>query len=119
MFEQGNGQRRRSKEGGSDSLLTGLKRWYVDPQSLTPPPGAGSGRTETVLSGRDLIEIDGCRGLEIYREDEIAVRIKEGILSVRGQNLELKIYRGSRIAVIGRIDAAIFSGGKENGGRKE
>ncbi len=97
----------KSKKGLGE-LFGLLKRWYVDPQSLTPPAGGCSGRTEILLSGRDLVELDGCKGLTVYKEDEISMKIREGVLSVCGKDLELKIYRGAHIAVMGKIERILF-----------
>ena len=119
MFEKtkGRGGQRRPSFNSTQGtgLLARFKKWYTDPQSLTPPAGGQNGRTEIVLEGRALVELDGCRGLTVYKEDEIAMRVKEGVLSVRGESLELKLYRGTRIAVMGKIDSLSFL---EDEGRK-
>ena len=85
-----------------------------DPQSLSLPPEVG-GPTGITMEGRSFIEIDGCRGLCAYSGSCIGVRVKEGILSVYGEELCLKIYRGARIAVCGRIGGLSF---EEDGGKK-
>ena len=85
-----------------------------DPQSLSLPPEIG-GPTGITMEGRRWVEIDGCRGLCTYNQNCIAVRVKEGVLSVYGEELCLKIYRGARIAVCGRVGGVSFDG---DGGKK-
>ena len=100
---------------GIDRLKKAGKRIFArDPQSLSLPPEIG-GATGISLEGRAFIEIDGCRGLCAYSRNCISVRIKEGILSVYGEELCLKIYHGARIAVCGRISGVSF--GEDGRGR--
>ena len=99
-----------------EKRLAKLKKSLLsrDPQSLSLPPEIG-GPTGIAMEGRSWIEIDGCRGLCAYSDNCIAVRVKEGVLSVYGEDLCLKVYRGARVAVCGRIGGLSF---EEDGGKK-
>ncbi|MBP3321343.1 MAG: YabP/YqfC family sporulation protein [Clostridia bacterium] len=99
------------------SVFKKLKKWYTDPQTLGLPAGEAGTPTEAILSGRDLVEISGCKGLTVYTEEQIAMRVKEGELSVYGEDLELKLYRGAHIAIMGRIDGIRLE--KKGGSFKE
>ena len=79
-----------------------------DPQSISLPPDLPGGPTGITMEGRSYIEIDGCRGLCAYSTACIAVRVKEGVLSIYGEDLCLKIYRSARIAICGRISGVSF-----------
>lgn len=97
-----------SQKSSPVGLLPHLQKILTDPQALAPPAGTAFSGTEIVLCGRDLIEIEGCRGLITYTEEEIGMLIKEGTLCINGQHLSLKIYRGAHIAICGNIQSVLF-----------
>ena len=84
-----------------------------DPQGLSMPPGMPGGATGIHLEGQNYIEVEGCRGLTTYTENLIGIRIKEGVLKVQGDDLSLKIYLRTRLAVCGKIRCISFE--KEGG----
>ncbi len=102
-------------------MLEKLKRIWkkvadsADPQALAIPGGMPGGPTGISIEGRCYIEVDGCKGLSDYEEHLVCVRIKEGLLRIQGENLSLKIYYGTRIAVCGRICALSFEEGDDQG----
>ena len=96
------------RKDGSNPLFRHLKKMLTDPQSLTPPAGTVFSGTEIVLCGRDFIEIEGCRGLTAYTEEQICMLVKEGALCISGQQLSLKIYRDAHIAICGKITGVLF-----------
>ena len=85
-----------------------IKSAFRDPSGLTIPRAGFIGPTDITLSGRDCIEIVGCKGLTLYENCRISVAIKEGVLTVRGEDLSLKTYCGAQIAVCGRIAGVDF-----------
>ena len=101
-------------------LISKLRRLLFDPDTLSPPPGFAPGPTDVSLAGRGCVEITGCKGIELYEERRIRLRVKEGILSVSGSDLTLKTYHGKNIAVCGRIDAVCFEDpDAQNGGEAD
>ena len=72
------------------------------------PEGTRGGPTEITLCGRRQIEIALCKGICAYGRDRISVYVKEGRLTVTGENLTLKTYRDRRIAVTGKIGQVLF-----------
>ena len=85
-----------------------FKKWIYNPQALTPPPHPKGEKTEIQLLSDGLAEIDGCRGLLVYTDEEIGMEILEGRLFVCGKELELKLYREKHIAIIGAIRSLRF-----------
>lgn len=80
-----------------------LKKLAADPQALTLPFDRRGEKTELLLTGEELAEVSGCRGLLLYTDKEIGMETAEGRLFICGEELELKLYRGRHIAVIGKI----------------
>ena len=89
-----------------------LKARGFDPQSFLPPLDPRGEKTEIQLLSTGLIEIAGCRGLLVYTDTEIGMEILEGRLYINGSALELKLYRGRHIAVIGQISSLRFEEGR-------
>ena len=85
-----------------------LKRRLSDPQALTLPVNRHGMKTELQLTSNNLAEVEGCLGLVVYTENEIGMEILEGRLFICGRDLELKLYREKRIAIMGKIDSLRF-----------
>lgn len=71
-----------------------------DPQALS---FAQCQKTNIALCGREFLELDGCMSLLVYLPEKISMRVKEGVLTVEGAQLSLKVYHGNHIAIVGKI----------------
>ena len=89
-----------------------LKRRASDPQAFTLPITPKGAKTEVQLLSKDLAEVEGCLGLVTYTESEIGMEILEGRLFICGKDLELKLYREKRVAIIGTIQSLRFEESK-------
>ena len=61
-------------------------------------------RSQLSLVGRTKLELGGCMGLLIYRDEMIQIRLCDSILRISGEGLTLKNYYGGRMIISGRID---------------
>lgn len=67
------------------------------------------GKTSEInMTGRQKLEICGCMGLMIYRDELIQICLCDGILRVTGTGLTLKNYFGGRMIISGKIDKTEF-----------
>ncbi|MBE6542821.1 MAG: hypothetical protein E7675_00320 [Ruminococcaceae bacterium] len=62
----------------------------------------------TSMTGRQKIEVCGCMGLQIYRDELIQIRLCDGVMRITGAGLTLKNYFGGRMIISGRIDKTEF-----------
>ena len=69
---------------------------------LKLPPGCG-GPSQTILTGGQMAEFDGCEGLIDYEEDHITLRLSDKTVTVYGKNLSLKTFSLDHIAVCGIV----------------
>ena len=60
------------------------------------------------VTGRGEIELCGCMGLVIYRDDLMRIRLCDSVIDITGQGLTLKKYFGARMIISGRIDKAEY-----------
>ena len=77
-----------------------LPNGYSD--RLRLPPGCG-GPSQTVLTGVEMAEFDGCNGLVSYANDHVTLSLSDRIVTVYGNCLCLKTFSMDHIAVCGRI----------------
>lgn len=61
------------------------------------------------VSAREKIELCGCRGITLYRPDQICVRLCDGKVTVNGHDLRISDFFGGRMIICGRIDCISFS----------
>ena len=71
-------------------LRARLKKAFMNPSGFTLPQSGAIGPTDVTLSGRNSVEIVGCKALTAYEDCKISVAVKEGILTVYGEK-----YRSS------------------------
>lgn len=60
------------------------------------------------MLGRNKIEVCGCMGLMIYRDELIQIRLCDGIVRITGAGLTLRNYFGGRMIISGRVDKTEF-----------
>ena len=56
------------------------------------------------LIGNSILNIDGCIGIKKYEEDEIILRSKEFISSIKGQELSMLAFSQGRVSIRGIIE---------------
>jgi len=62
------------------------------------------------VSGRNEVEINGCRGLIDYEDEYIRLRLCDCTLLVGGSSLTLKTYYGNQMVIAGKINRLEFEG---------
>ena len=60
--------------------------------------------SQSSVTGRHQIELCGCMGLLVYKDDVIRIRLCDSIITISGAGLTLKNYFGGRMVISGRID---------------
>lgn len=53
--------------------------------------------------GSREITVSGCEGLLNYTDNEVVLRLCDGMVTVSGENLELRSFAGGRILVRGAV----------------
>ena len=66
------------------------------------------GATEVSVFGIAALVVSGHKGLVSISEEEIVVRLKEGVLKVTGCSLSVKKASPNEIFIIGRIGAVEY-----------
>lgn len=61
-------------------------------------------RSVANMTGRDQIELCGCMGLLVYKDDIVRIRLCDSIINIIGEGLTLKNYFGGRMIISGRIN---------------
>ena len=69
---------------------------------LKLPPGCG-GPSQSIVTGCEMAEFDGCEGLLSYEKNHVSLRLSDKTVTVYGNNLSLKTFAKDHIAVCGRI----------------
>ena len=73
---------------------------YSDRMRL--PPGCG-GPCQIVITGNQMVSLDGCRGLLDYAADHISLTLCDGIVTIYGNDLTMKTFCADHIAICGKI----------------
>ncbi len=73
---------------------------------LELPPGLG-GPSQIVVTIGKAVCLDGCRGLLSYESDHITLSLSDGIVTVYGENLKMKTFCQSQLAIVGSIDGVL------------
>ncbi len=60
--------------------------------------------------GNREVTVSGCEGLLNYTENEVALRLCDGEISISGEGLELRSFSGGRIAVRGAVRSICLGG---------
>ena len=55
------------------------------------------------ITGNSLVSIDGCVGIKKYETDEIIIRTKDYILTVKGSELSMITFSQGRVSIRGEI----------------
>lgn len=83
-----------------------LKRIFADTTDLST--AVFSGTSEITVIGAYETEIEGCRGILVYENDEIQLRLCDRNLCIKGSGLSMKSYFGTHISVRGAIESISF-----------
>lgn len=82
-------------------MKVNIGNWLLDTLDL---PGSSLGSTPRVtVTGNSSVMIENHRGLIEYSRERIAVNGGKGIVSVRGDALELEAMTDSEMLISGRI----------------
>ncbi len=85
--------------------MTQMKKYKTDEELIRGKERKFFGKiSEISIMGRNQIEISGCMGLLVYRDELIEIRLCDSIFRLSGEGLTLKNYFGGRIVISGRID---------------
>ena len=60
------------------------------------------------IVGTREVSVDGCRGILVYENTEIQLRLKDRIMRICGEQLSLKTYFAAHVTVRGRISSLSF-----------
>ncbi len=55
------------------------------------------------IIGNVMLDIDGCVGIKKYEEDEIIIRCKEYVISIKGETLSMLTFSQGHVSVRGVI----------------
>ena len=83
------------------------KRKRFLPSSLGFPDTLIDGTDINIISNKE-VTLDGCKGILVYENDEIRLRLKKGVVCIHGEELTLKTFFGSYISVRGNILSVSF-----------
>ncbi len=73
------------------------------------PPEATSDTLRIVLTGRERLLIERHYGIISYSEDKVYVRLKNGYLTISGENLLLSQYGMDELCIAGHVKGMEFS----------
>ena len=69
------------------------------------PDTLSASTPDVYIIGTREISVDGCRGILVYETTEVALRLKDRVMTVKGEELTLKTFFASHVTVRGRISA--------------
>lgn len=73
-------------------------------------PGEAVGHTaRVVLMGRDSLLVEQHRGIISYTEEKLILRLRDGYMTIRGENLKISEYTGCSLAASGIVQSVEFS----------
>ena len=55
------------------------------------------------VEGRERVVLSGCRGIDTYAEDHVALRTPFGVVTIYGQNLEMGCMTVEGATVFGNL----------------
>lgn len=73
--------------------------------TLSPelPPGLFSRESAVYVAGNRRAEIIGCISVLEYEENCIMLRIRDGILAIQGEGMEIQLFQKDQLTVVGSI----------------
>lgn len=84
---------------------------------LAQPPVNFYGQTAAHITGRRLVEIQGCRRVLEIEEGHLCLDMGRWIMDLYGDGLVIRALEGRQAVVEGTLNRAEFSPGKEMGQR--
>lgn len=72
-----------------------------------PPENAGS-VPKITLAGRERIRVENYSALLEYREDNVKLKISDGVIEIMGENLEIRAIGEENIVISGKIRSVRF-----------
>ncbi len=60
------------------------------------------------LHGKNEVMVDGSKGIEVYEEERIVIRLGEYDLLIKGKNLRLRLLSDDKAAVTGVVESVYY-----------
>ena len=66
------------------------------------------GKTHIEIFSNKEIDLEGCKGIDEFKNDYVKIKTAEGYITVFGEALDIPVFDGSFITVTGKIDSVDF-----------
>lgn len=70
--------------------------------------------SEVSVVNKDEVTVEQCRGILLYENEEIRLKLPKFVLGVHGSALTLKSYYGTHVTIKGNIDSLVFDDVKDD-----